>query len=48
MLFCRRRRALRAAGSVLPMSPNRRSKTTRGFGSTGSGVDGLAQARVFW
>ena len=48
MLRCRRRRALRTAGSVLSMAPNSRSKTTRGFASTGSGVVGLAHARRFW
>ena len=41
-----RRRARRTAGSVLPLSPNIRSKTTRGLFSMGSGVDSLLHAIV--
>ena len=40
-------RALRTAGSVLPLSPNSRSKTTRGLFSIGSGVVGLRHEMVF-
>ena len=36
-LLCWRIRAWRAARSVLPLSPNRVSKTARGFHSIGSG-----------
>ena len=48
MLPCRRSRAARTAGSVLSTLPKRRSKTTRGLVSTGSGVDGPAHASRFW
>ena len=48
MLPCRRRRACRTAGSVVSRLPKSRSKTTRGFASTGSGVVGLLQASRFW
>ncbi len=39
--------ATRAAGSVLPLVPNSRSKTARGSRSTGSGVVGVRHAMVF-
>ena len=39
-------RARRAAGSVLPTSPNNRSKTMRGLFSIGSGTVGLCQEMV--
>ena len=48
MLPWRRRRAARTAGSVLSTLPKSRSKTTRGFASTGSGVVGLLHASRFW
>ena len=47
MLRCAARRARRAAGSVLSLSPKSRSKTARGLCSIGSGVDPLAQAIVY-
>ena len=40
-------RARRTAGSVLPLSPNIRSNTTRGLFSIGSGVVRLRQQMVF-
>ena len=40
-------RARRAFGSVLPLSPNSRSNTTRGLFSIGSGVVALRQEMVF-
>ena len=40
-------RASLAAGSVLPLLPNRRSKTARGSRSTGNGVAGVRHATVF-
>ena len=48
MLRWRRRRAARVFGSVLSTAPKSRSKTTRGFASTGRGVVGLLQASRFW
>ena len=39
-------RVRRTTGSVLPLSPNSRSKTTRGSFSMGSGVVGLRQEIV--
>ena len=46
LLSCRMR-ALRAFGSVLPLSPNSRSNTTRGLFSVGSGVFALRHEMVF-
>ena len=47
MVRSRSSRASRAAGSVLPLVPNRRSKTARGSRSTGNGVVGVRHATVF-
>ena len=41
MLRLRCRRTLRSAGSVVPLSPNSRSNTTRGLSSAGACVVGL-------
>ena len=47
MLRCWRIRASRTFGSVLPLSPNRRSNTTRGLFCVGSGVFWLFHEIVF-
>ena len=46
MLRFLRRRAARAAGSVVSASPNSRSKTARGLFSTGSGAVGVRHESV--
>ena len=46
MLLCCRSLASRAVRSVLPLSPNSRSNTARGFHSIGNGCVGLRQESV--
>jgi hypothetical protein len=46
MLLCCRSLASRAARFVLPLSPNSRSNTARGFHSMGNGCVGLRHESV--